>query len=202
MRLRRNRIKLSPVMNITPEPWRPGRRLRAALVLALLVLLGLSGGCRWMRHRARPPFRKVTPAVAFEIIRDTPDVPILDLRPAAEFLGNTGHLRNARNIPLSRLPFQLIELGAIRDETMLVYCGTQECSEEGMAVLVSSGFENAILLEGGIDAWIRQGFKTQLPSGKTGQTGQATRDLRQSPADPTAATDTPPQAPPTSPPVL
>jgi len=200
MRLRRNRIRLSPVMNITPEPRRPGRRLRASLALALLALLGLSGGCRWMHHGARSPFRKVTPAVAFEIIRDTPDVPILDLRPAAEFLGNTGHLRNARNIPLSRLPFQLIELGAIRDETLLVYCGTQECSEEGMAVLISSGFENAILMEGGIDAWIQQGFKTQLPSGKTGQTGQSARDLRQSPTDPTGATDTPPQAPPTSPP--
>ena len=194
-------------MDITPESPPPGRRLRCLrclrvpFALALLALLSLSGGCRWLRHRERPPFRKVTPAVAFEIIRDTPDVPILDLRPAAEFLGDTGHLRNARNIPLRGLPFQLMkELRPFRDETMLVYCGNQECSEEGMAVLISSGFENAVLMEGGIDAWIQQGFKTQLPSGKTGQTGQAARDLRQQPTDPTAATDTPAQAPPTSPP--
>ncbi|HEX2644162.1 MAG TPA: rhodanese-like domain-containing protein [Thermoanaerobaculia bacterium] len=189
-------------MDNPPASPGPDRRLRASLVLALLLaVLATTGGCRWMRNRERPPYRKVTPAVAFEIMRDTPDLPILDLRPAAEFVGNTGHLRNARNIPLSRLPFQLIELGAVRDETMLVYCGTQECAEEGMAVLTSSGFENAVLMDGGIDAWIQQGFKTQLPSGKTGQLGQTARDLRQLPSDPTAATDTPAQAPPSSPPL-
>ncbi len=32
-----------------------------------------------------------------------------------------------------------------------------------MAILVSSGFENAILVEGGIDGWIREGFRTVLP---------------------------------------
>jgi hypothetical protein len=33
-----------------------------------------------------------------------------------------------------------------------------------MAILVSSGFENAILIDGGIDGWIRDGFRTVLPA--------------------------------------
>jgi hypothetical protein len=41
-----------------------------------------------------------------------------------------------------------------------------------MAVLVASGFEDAVLMDGGIDAWIRGGFKTVLPSMATGGTGQ------------------------------
>lgn len=185
-------------MHNQPAPAGPGRRLRASLALILLLMaLVAAGGCRWMRNRERPPYRKVQPAVAFEIMRDTPDIPILDLRPAAEFLGDTGHLRNARNVPLSRLPFQLIELGPFRDETLLVYCGTEECAEEGMAVLTSSGFENVILLEGGIDAWIREGFKTQLPSGKTGQPGPDPWGARQLPSDPSVDTPAPaPRSPP------
>jgi rhodanese-related sulfurtransferase len=136
-----------------------------------LVLLTASA-CRSWRNRERPPFRKVSPSVAFEILRDTPDTPILDLRPAEAYLGDTGHLRNARSLPLSRLPFRLGEISAYRDETFLVYCDTPDCAEEGMAVLISSGFENAILIDGGIDGWINSGFRTLLPQEVAGRAGQ------------------------------
>lgn len=152
-------------------PVRRGGRW-VAVLLALVVLATSVAGCRSWRGRPKPPYRKVSPAVAFEILRDTPDIAVLDLRPAEEFTSDTGHLRNARNVPLSRLPFRLIEIGAFRDETLLVYCGTQQCAEEGMAVLVSSGFDNAILIDGGIDAWIEQGFKTQLPQEAVGRGSQ------------------------------
>ena len=75
----------------------------------------------------------------------------------------TGPLRGARNCPLQRLPYRLIELANDRDETILVYCREDPaCGKDGMAVLVASGFEDAILIEGGIDRWIRDGFKTVL----------------------------------------
>ena len=38
-----------------------------------------------------------------------------------------------------------------------------------MAVLVSSGFENAILIDGGIDGWIASGFPTVLPAELVGK---------------------------------
>jgi rhodanese-related sulfurtransferase len=113
----------------------------------------------------------VSPPVAFEIIRDTPETLILDLRTPEEYLGETGHLRRALNIPLEQLSHRMLEIGAWRQETVLVYCRTADdpCGEEGMAVLVSSGFENAMLIDGGIDGWIREGFKTELPAGLAGQ---------------------------------
>jgi rhodanese-related sulfurtransferase len=145
--------------------------MRRILILALLGLL-LLAGCRMFRRRERPPFRKVTPPVAFEILRDSPDVLTLDLRSRNEFLGDTGHIFRARNIPLDRLSERLGELALFRDDTFLVYCrgnqGHDTCGEEGMAILVSSGFENAILIEGGIDGWIEDGFRTVLPESAVG----------------------------------
>jgi rhodanese-related sulfurtransferase len=130
-------------------------------------------GCRSARgreERERPAYRKVSAPIAFEIIRDTPETLILDLRSPEEYLGETGHLRRALNIPLDRLSFRLLEISAWRQETVLVYCRTGDpCGEEGMAILLSSGFEDAMLIDGGIDGWIREGFKTELPTGLAGQ---------------------------------
>lgn len=131
----------------------------------MLGLIVLAAGCRSFRERERPPFRKVSPAVAFEILRDSPDILVLDLRSRQEFLGDTGHIYQARNIPLNRLGDRLLEIAPFREDTFLVYCRDKDtCGEEGMAILVSSGFENAILIEGGIDGWIRYGFRTMLPA--------------------------------------
>jgi len=151
------RYKLRPIMNM--------RKAFALLLLSLVLSLVLLPGCRAFRNRERPPFRKVAPSVAFEILRDSPDVLILDLRTRKEFLGDTGHIYRARNIPLERLPDRMLEIAPFRDDTFLVYCREGDsCGEEGMAILVSSGFENAILIDGGIDGWIRYGFRTVLPA--------------------------------------
>ena len=137
-------------------------RKASALLFLSLVLLP---GCRAFRNRERPPFRKVTPPVAFEVLRDNPDVLIVDLRTRKEFLGDTGHIYSARNIPLERLPERILEIAPFRDDTFLVYCRESDsCGEEGMAILISSGFENPILIDGGIDGWIRYGFRTVLPA--------------------------------------
>ncbi|MES1245739.1 MAG: rhodanese-like domain-containing protein [Acidobacteriota bacterium] len=144
-------------------------KTRRILVLFLLGLL-LLAGCRLFRRRERPPFHRISPPVAFEVLRDSPDVLVLDLRSRQEYLGDTGHIYRARNIPLERLSERLLEIAPFRDDTFLVYCrGNDTCGEEGMAILVSSGFENAILVDGGIDGWIRDGYRTVLPEDAAGQ---------------------------------
>ena len=133
-------------------------------ILALLVLVpALLAGCAAFRRGNRPPFKKLSPPIAYEMMRDSPDMLVLDLRPPQEYNGETGHLRRAQNIPLERLPYRLLEISPFREETVLVYCRADDCGEKGMAVLIASGFENAVLMDGGIDAWIREGFKTVLP---------------------------------------
>ncbi|HEX3129645.1 MAG TPA: rhodanese-like domain-containing protein [Thermoanaerobaculia bacterium] len=142
------------------------RRVVTLLLLGLMVL----AGCRLFRHRERPPFRRISPPVAFEVLRDSPDVLVLDLRSRKEYLSDTGHIFRARNIPLERLSERLLEIAPFRDDTFLVYCRSNDtCGEEGMAILLSSGFDNAILIDGGIDGWIHDGFRTVLPEDAAGQ---------------------------------
>jgi len=163
-----------------PRPL-PSLLPRRALLLLLLALLALpfAAGCksmvgryqRWQAKREanRPPFHAVIPAVADAIMRDAATVLVLDLRSAREFNSDTGHLYHAINIPLDRLPYRLIEIRSYRDQTFLVYCRDTSCGTAGMSVLTSSGFEDAILVRGGIERWIHDGFRTYLPATASGR---------------------------------
>ena len=139
------------------------RALHRTVSILLAVLFLFLSGCSLFRRGNRPPYRKLSPPVAFEMIRDNPEMLILDLRRPEEYNGETGHLRRARNYPVDRLPYRLLEINAFRDSTVLVYCGSAECGDRGMQVLKASGFEDAVLMDGGIEGWIREGFKTVLP---------------------------------------
>lgn len=132
-----------------------------------MAAAGAAAGCgpvtRWLdaRKARKPPFRAVSPPVASEIVRDAPEVLILDLRRPEDFQGPKGHLRNALNIPLAHLPYRLLELRGYRGETFLVYCDSDECGRAGMRILVEhSDFQDGILIAGGIDGWLRAGFTT------------------------------------------
>jgi rhodanese-related sulfurtransferase len=139
-------------------------RSRVVPLLILFALPLLAGCAHYRRPAQRPPFKKLSPPVAYEMMRDSPEMLILDLRPPQEYNGDTGHIRRAQNIPLERLPYRLLEINPFREETVLVYCRADDCGEKGMALLKASGFESVVLMDGGIDAWIREGFKTVLPA--------------------------------------
>jgi rhodanese-related sulfurtransferase len=114
-------------------------------------------------NRKRDPFRHVDPTVAYEVSRDSPNVLIIDLRRPAEFQSDTGHLLHAWTNPLARLPYRLLDLSPYREETFLVYCRKSDsCGEDGMRIFAASGFEDAILIDQGIDGWIRRGYPTVL----------------------------------------
>jgi rhodanese-related sulfurtransferase len=132
----------------------------------MVTAAGWLSGCaavgRWLQARKamQSQFRVVSAPVANEIVRDAPDVFILDLRTPEQFQGPKGHLRNALNLPLVRLPYRLLEIRSYRGETFLVYCDGDDCGRAGMRILQDSGFQDAVLIAGGIDSWIRSGFTT------------------------------------------
>jgi len=98
--------------------------------------------------------------VAFEMLRDNPGLAVIDLRSRFEFTGPIGHVKGARSIPLDELPERLPALIPLKDRTFLVYCGHDDCGEKGLEVLIAAGFGEAILMDGGIDAWVMDGFGT------------------------------------------
>lgn len=123
----------------------------------------LAAGCATVRRLQdeRPAYRRVAPTIAFEMLRDSGrELMVLDLRERHEFIGARGHVMRAVNIPVVELPWRLAELSSYRNATFLVYCDADECGSTGMAILVSSGFQSPILMEGGIDAWSSAGYGT------------------------------------------
>lgn len=134
-------------------------------VVALGVALALAAGCGLLRRGGeRPPLRQVSPPVAFEVLRDSPDLPILDLRPSEEFHGPLGHLMGAINVPVEDFAAggtgahgELLRL--LRPRTFLVYCAAS-CPRETMQLLRDRGFDDAMHLWGGIEAWLGEGYGT------------------------------------------
>ncbi|HSN86751.1 MAG TPA: hypothetical protein VL025_08335, partial [Thermoanaerobaculia bacterium] len=67
---------------------------RPLACLALLLILPALAGCSLFRRKGdRPAYRKLTPPVAYEMMRDSPDLLIIDLRSTGAFNSETGHVR-------------------------------------------------------------------------------------------------------------
>jgi rhodanese-related sulfurtransferase len=126
---------------------------RLLLVLVVVVPVAACGS-------SRPAFLEVRPPIAFEMLRDNPRMAVIDVRSAAEYAGSVGHISGSRNVPLDELGARLDELLPLRDQTFLVYCGHGECGRRAIEILFAGGFDEAILMDGGIDGWIVAGFGT------------------------------------------
>lgn len=139
------------------------RRSRATPVL-LAVLALAATGCTPLRGDRTTEevvaFSRVRPPVAFEMMRDNPGMPVLDLRTRYEFTGPAGHIRGAHNVPIEELPERMSALIPLKNRTFLVYCGHDECGESGLKIFLRAGFREAVLMDGGLDAWVMGGFGT------------------------------------------
>lgn len=139
----------------------PGRAL--ALLAALVLVGSAAGGCTLFQEREideRVAFSQVRPPVAFEMLRDAPGTVVLDLRGPEDFTSPEGHIMGARNVPLEELPERLNDLLPLKDRTFLIYCGSDACGEEALEILLRAGYQEAILMAGGIEAWLEDGFGT------------------------------------------
>lgn len=81
---------------------------------------------------------------------------ILDVRDATEFAA--GHIKNAKNIPVSELPKRITELEKQKAHTVLTVCATGTRSATASAILTRAGFANVVSLDGGMSAWQAQGL--------------------------------------------
>jgi rhodanese-related sulfurtransferase len=76
---------------------------------------------------------------------------VLDVREASDF--SNGHLKNAKNIPLSALRDKLDELSGYRAKPVLAYCRSGNVSGKACRLLKKSGFTEVYNIAGGIAGW-------------------------------------------------
>jgi len=81
---------------------------------------------------------------------------ILDVRTREEYAA--GHVRGAINIPFNEVGRRAGELGAFRDQPLVVYCGHGPRAWIAGVVLKRRRFEHVGFLRGHMAAWRRAGL--------------------------------------------
>ena len=76
---------------------------------------------------------------------------VLDVREPEEF--KSGHLLNAKSIPLGKLRERIGEIERYRDKPIVVVCRSGNRSATACALLGKDGFAQAYNLTGGVTAW-------------------------------------------------
>ena len=78
---------------------------------------------------------------------------VLDVRDDAEFA--SGHITDAKHIPLAQLDARIGEIRKFKDKPILVYCQSGVRSSKACDILRKQEFSKVHNLQGGLAAWIQ-----------------------------------------------
>jgi rhodanese-related sulfurtransferase len=128
--------------------------------LAVLTLV-IFAACRTVGFGARAGvYAEVAPPVASEMISDSAQVVVLDVRSADAYQGPEGHIAGALSTPFDSIEKQLPELLPYQNQTVLVYGETSTDGALAAKLLTVAGFRNVVHIDGGIEGWIAHGYHT------------------------------------------
>jgi len=132
--------------------------MKKMLLIAALVL----AACRSTVGVSKTSggFAEVAPTVANEMIIDSSQVVVLDVRPADAYLGPDGHIAGALSAPFATIERRLPELLPYQNQTVLVYGENSTDGAVAAKLLSVAGFRNVVHIEGGIRGWIERGYRT------------------------------------------
>jgi rhodanese-related sulfurtransferase len=135
------------------------RWIRSVAVCGLL--LAALTGCKTVGvSMTKGGYAEVSPTIANEMILDSRQVVILDVRPASNFRGTVGHIAGALSAPFETIEKQLPELLPYQNETVLVYGDSDADGALAARLLTLAGFRNVVHVSGGVRGWIEHGYKT------------------------------------------
>ncbi len=131
----------------------------AVLLLSSLALFPLA--CRTVGvSKTTGGFAEISPTVAAEMILDSQQIVVIDIRPSSAYRGPEGHIAGAISAPFDTIEMHLPELLPYQNQTVLVYGETSEDGAVGAQLLTVAGFRNVVHVNGGIKQWIERGYRT------------------------------------------
>ncbi len=124
--------------------------------LLAVAFVGISIGLAWtfIAGRAQAGY-SVSPTDVIRLVGHE-DAVVLDIRGEGEFA--SGHIVNAINLPESGLKAASARLEKYRSRPLIVVCGNGQRSAVVSADLRKQGFERALSLQGGLNAWKTAGL--------------------------------------------
>jgi rhodanese-related sulfurtransferase len=105
-------------------------------------------------------YAEVSPQVANEMILDSRQVVLLDVREGGAFRGPEGYIAGALNVPFETIERQLPELLPYQNQTVLVYGDGDADGAVAAKLLTVAGFRNVVHIAGGLRGWIEHGYRT------------------------------------------
>jgi phage shock protein E len=135
--------------------------MRNVMLIALLVMVLGMAGCKTVGVSMTPGgYAEVSPTIANEMVLDSRQVVILDVRPASEYRGPNGHVAGALNAPFDTIERQLPELLPYQNQTVLIYGDGDADGAVAARLLIVAGFRNVVHISGGLKGWIEHGYRT------------------------------------------
>ncbi len=127
---------------------------KALLALALLAMVAFLP--RLISRLRRGPMLEVPDLVKMR--NNGRELCILDVRTAADFTGEQGHIPEALNIPVEDLPARMGELADYADRPVAIVCRTDKRSAKAALLLGKGGFSDVHVVRGGMTRWNELGL--------------------------------------------
>jgi len=132
--------------------------MRKLMLLGVLVVLSSCRTVGWSHTDGG--YAELAPAVAAEMMLDSQQVVVLDVRTAEAYRGPRGHIAGSLSAPFDTIERQLPELLPYQNQTVLVYGETSTDGAVAAKLLSVAGFRNVVHIAGGLQGWIERGYRT------------------------------------------
>jgi rhodanese-related sulfurtransferase len=108
----------------------------------------------------------ITPSELGKLLTAEPDLVMIDVRTPAEF--SEVRAMRAKNVPLNTLrPKVLVESGNLRkDQPVYLICRTGARALKAAEKFAAQGFDRAVVVEGGTEAWAGAGLPVERSTPK------------------------------------
>ena len=126
----------------------------SVIVLTIVAILAVVTGIYTAKLLDKEEYYDITVLEAKELIEETPDLIILDVRTVSEYEEN--HLETAINIPIDELQIRLDELN--KKNKIIVYCRTGNRSSTAIEILIEAGYTEIYHMYEGISIWIQKNY--------------------------------------------
>src|SRR5687768_10145268 len=137
------------------------RRRSQFLILHSTFLILLLASCKTVGvSTTSGGYAEVSPTIANEMILDSRQVVILDVRATSAYHGTEGLIAGALSAPFDSIEGQLPELLPYQNQTVLVYGEGDADGALAARLLQLAGFRNVVHISGGLEAWIERGYRT------------------------------------------
>lgn len=86
------------------------------------------------------------------------DVLLLDVRSAADYVGEQGHVKGSVLIPVEGLEQRLSEIEDFQEKTVMTICRTDRRSAKAAQILTKHGFADVHVIRNGMTSWNEAGY--------------------------------------------